>query len=91
MTSKICKICLYCGQPLRPELFLKEFEKRELERLVELGDWRAWAKRVLELSNPMTQKAREIFHKATSGEITPEGLKKMNKELAELQKERFVP
>lgn len=91
MTSKICKICLYCGQPLRPELFLKDFERMELERLEELGDWRAWAKKVIELSNPVTQKAREILHRGIEGNITPEELQKLNMELTELKKERFVP
>ena len=87
MTSNICKICLHCGQPIRPLLYLKDFEVMELERLQNLGDWRAWAKKVLELSEPKKYAASKLLHDAISGNLTPEEFEKRSEELTAMQED----
>ena len=60
--SKIpSNLCFGCGGLKRPELILRPVETAELDRLLELNDWRAWAMRLLELSKPELQEAREKF------------------------------
>ena len=65
-------LCLYCGNLTRPILYLNDVEKMELERLVGLGDWRAWAKKVLEHSEPKKLANRELLNDILTGKIDNE-------------------
>lgn len=78
-------ICLYCGQPNRPTLYLKEFEQMELDRLVELGDWRKWAKKVLELSEPKRLAASKLLVDAMNGNLDPEEFEKRSQALTAME------
>ncbi len=80
-------LCFGCGGLKRPELFLKPTEAAELDRLLELGDWRAWAKKVLELSAPKRHTASKLLHDAISGNLTPEEFEKRSEELAAMQED----
>lgn len=55
------EICCYCGQSIRPMMYLTAKENEELLQLA-IKDWRAWAKRVLEINEPRIQEAREKLH-----------------------------
>ena len=63
------KICAICGQPIRPSLNLTAAEMKELDSLAE-RDWREWAKRVIELSDPNMQKARSVLLQICDGTIS---------------------
>jgi len=62
-------ICLQCGQPKRPALNLTAAEMKELDSLAE-RDWREWAKRVIELSEPKKQNARSVLNRMIAGTVT---------------------
>lgn len=81
-------ICLSCGQLKRPILYLKDFEMKELERLLELGDWRAWAKKVLEFSEPKRIAAGKLLHDMISGTIDPEEARRRSEELNAMQEDK---
>lgn len=77
MTATICAVC---GQPIRPSLNLTASEMKELDSLAE-RDWREWAKRVIELSDPKLQKARSVLFDICDGKISAEeGAKILEKE-----------
>ena len=65
------KICGYCGQPVRPALNLTAAEMKELDHLAE-RDWRDWAKRVIELSDPDMQEKRSVLQRMIDGTIPNE-------------------
>lgn len=87
MTDKVINICLSCGQIKRPQLYLNDIEKREFDRLLSLGDWRAWAKKVLEHSEPTKLAVRKLIHQTVSGTIEPEEFARQYKELDAMPKE----
>lgn len=64
-------ICLQCGQPKRPSLNLTAAEMKELDHLA-VRDWREWAKRVIELSDPDLQEKRSVLQRMIDGTITEE-------------------
>lgn len=80
-------LCFGCGGLKRPELYLKPTEAAELDRLLELGDWRKWAKRVLELSEPKRLAASKLLVDAMNGNLTPEEFEKRSQELAAMQED----
>lgn len=73
-------ICEFCGQPIRPGLNLTAAEMKELDSLAE-RDWREWAKRVIELSDPDMQNKRSLLQQICDGTISAEeGAKILEKE-----------
>jgi len=62
-------ICPCCSQPRRPNLNIKASEMKELDHLA-VTDWRAWAKRVIELSDPDLQEKRTVLSRMIAGTIT---------------------
>ena len=73
-------ICAVCGQPIRPGLNLTAAEMKKLDSLAE-RDWREWAKRVINLSDPELQKARSVLLQICDGTINAEeGAKILAKE-----------
>lgn len=80
MTDK-SDVCFSCGGLIRPQLYLNDAERMELDRLLELRDWRQWAKKVLEHTEPNKMTARELLHLTISGKIDPEEFARQYKEL----------
>ncbi len=80
-------LCFGCGGLKRPQLYLNDAEKMELERLLSLGDWRAWAKKVLELSDPKIHANRELLNDIITGKIAPEEFARQSKELNPTQED----
>ena len=66
------KLCFSCGNLQRPILYLNPIEQMELDRLLGLGDWRAWAKKVLEHSEPEKMAARKLLHETIEGKLDHE-------------------
>lgn len=83
----LTKICLSCGQVKRPELYLNDVEKMELDRLLEQGDWRTWATKVLEHLEPIRYAAKKLLYEALEGKFSPEEFEKRSKELAQMQED----
>jgi len=83
--SKEINLCFSCGNLKRPILYLNDIEKRELDRLLGLGDWRQWAKKVLEHSEPKLLAARKLLHDTIEGKLDPEEFRRRSEELSEMQ------
>ena len=84
MTDK-SDVCYSCGGLIRPQLYLNDVERMELDRLLELGDWRAWAKKVLEHSEPKKHIARQLLHEMIDGKVSPEDFERRSEELSTMQ------
>ena len=82
-------LCFSCGQLERPILYLNAVEKMELDRLLQLGDWRAWAKKVLEHSEPNKIAARSLLHDTVAGKLDPEEFARRSQELSSMLEENM--